>query len=220
MRRSQSAESPGVAELRRAARAEQVSRMRAHTSRRWTADEVRQRLLHESWSWPRYELVDGQLLVTPAPGVAHYRAVMWLFDRLREYLDREPVGQVMLSPADLALLPETVSQPDLFVPPRSQAEAANEWSDITHLLLAVEVISPGSARNDRGWKRQHYQQARVAEYWIVDLDARLLERWRPDDDRPEIVQDRMTWQPRGAVTELVFALEDLFAASASRASSI
>jgi len=193
--------------------------MRARTDRRWTAKEVRERLLHESWTWPRYELVGGQLLVTPAPGVAHYRAVMWLFDRLREYLDREPVGLAMLSPADLALLPETVSQPDLFVPPRSEAEAADEWSDITQLLLAVEVISPGSARNDRGWKRQHYQKARVAEYWIVDLDARLLERWRPDDDRPEIVLDRMSWRPRRAETELDFALADLFTATAPRASS-
>src|SRR5881394_4237819 len=103
MRRLRFAEGPRTRELRRAARAEQVSAMRAETDRRWTAEEVRQRLLHESWSWPRYELVGGQLLVTPAPGVAHYRAVMWLFDRLREYLDREPVGQAMLSPADLAL---------------------------------------------------------------------------------------------------------------------
>ena len=185
--------------------------MRARTDRRWTAKEVRERLLHESWTWPRYELVGGQLLVTPAPGVAHYRAVMWLFDRLREYLDREPVGLAMLSPADLALLPETVSQPDLFVPPRSEAEAADEWSDITQLFLAVEVISPGSARNDRDWKRQHYQKARVAEYWIVDLDARLFERWSPGEDRPEIIADRLRWQPKEAKEAFVLDVRTYFA---------
>lgn len=199
--------------MRRTGPREQLSRMHADHARRWTADEVRRMLLHESWSWPRYELVGGHLLVTPAPGVAHYRAVMWLFDVLRAYVGRERIAEVMLSPADLALLPGTVSQPDLFVPPRSEAEDAAEWSDIRHLLLAVEVISPGSERNDRGWKRRYYQQANVAEYWIVDLDARLIERWRPDDDRPEIADQILTWHPAGAAAQLIVDLTALFAAA-------
>lgn len=56
-----------------------------------------------------------------------------------------------------------------------------------------------------------YRWARVAEYWIVDLDARLIERWRPDDERPEILEDRLTWQPEASGSALELDLRALFA---------
>jgi len=59
----------------------------------------------------------------------------------------------------------------------------------------VEVLSPTTARYDRQLKRRRYQRARIAEYWIVDLDARLIERWHPEDDRPEMASDRLVWTP-------------------------
>jgi Uma2 family endonuclease len=166
--------------------------------------------------WPRYELIDGEVLVTPAPSIDHYRAVMWLFRLLDRYLAREPVGEAMLSPADLTLRRGTVSQPDIFVPTRDQAEHALQWSEIRRLLLAVEVLSPSTARYDRLNKRTHYQKAGVAEYWIVDLEGRVVERWRPKDERPEIVSDRLTWHPAGAAKPLVVDLAKLFAATRVR----
>ncbi len=72
---------------------------------------------------------------------------------------------------------------------------ARDWRDITELRLVIEVLSPSTARYDRHLKRRRYQRARVSEYWIVDLDARLIERWRPDDQRPEILAERIVWQP-------------------------
>jgi Uma2 family endonuclease len=101
-----------------------------------------------------------------------------------DMLSRERVGEAMLSPADLTLRRGTISQPDIFVPPHAEADRAKQWSEIKHLLLAVEVLSPSTARYDRGGKRSHYQRAGVAEYWIVDLEGRLVERWRPGDQRP------------------------------------
>lgn len=80
------------------------------------------------------------------------------------------------------------------------------------MLLAGEILSPTTVRCDRAIKRQHYQAAAVHEYWIVDPDARLIERWRPEDERPEIIRERMTWHPGGASVALEFALADLFAA--------
>jgi Uma2 family endonuclease len=69
------------------------------------------------------------------------------------------------------------------------------------LLLAAEVLSPSSARHDRVKTRPHYQR-HVPEYWIVDLEARLFERWRPEDDRPEIVVQTLNWQPAGTTEPL------------------
>ena len=183
--------------------------------RRWTVAQVRA-MQDESRAWPRYELIDGELIVTPAPTIDHYRAVMWLYHVLHRYLSRQPVGEAMLSPADLTLRRGTISQPDIFVPPRDEADRAKHWSEIKHLLLAVEVLSPSTARYDRGDKRTHYQKAGVAEYWIVDLEGRLLERWRPGDERPKVITTRITWHPRGAKKPLVVDLARLFAAARVR----
>ena len=67
-------------------------------------------------------------------------------------------------------------------------------------LLAIEVLSPTTAPRDRGAQRRIYQGAGVGEYWIVDLDARLIERWRPEDSRPEIVGEELEWSLPGGAT--------------------
>ena len=180
--------------------------------RRWTVAQVRA-MQDESRAWPRYELIDGELLVTPAPTIDHYRATMWLYHMLHRYLQRERVGEAMLSPADLTLRRGTISQPDIFVPPRDEADRARSWSEIKHLLLSVEVLSPSTRAHDRGRKRAHYQKAGVAEYWIVDFEGRVVERWLPGDDRPEILTRRITWHPRGASRPLVADLGKLFVAA-------
>ena len=92
--------------------------------------------------------------------------------------------------------------------PRS-ARRPRGWQEITHLLLAIEVLSPATAARDRGVKRRLYQR-HSDEYWIVDLDARLIERWRPGDERPEILDGTLTWQPPGAGAPLTVDLPAFF----------
>jgi len=77
-------------------------------------------------------------------------------------------------------------------------------------VLAIEILSPATASRDRGAKRRLYSHAGVAEYWIVDLDARLIERWRPGDVRPEILDDRLVWQV-GDLPETTIEVPALFA---------
>jgi Uma2 family endonuclease len=72
------------------------------------------------------------------------------------------------------------------------------------------VLSPSSAQHDRVRKRPLYQR-HVPEYWIVDLDARLVERWRPDDDRPEILTGVLAWHPAGASEPFRLELPAYFA---------
>jgi len=164
--------------------------------RRWTAADVRE-LARDDRPWPRYELIDGELLVTPAPRRPHQIAVGELVRALQPYLERVPVGIVIFSPSDLKLTPDTVVQPDVFVIPAdtSMAREIRGWTDATSLLLAVEVLSPSSLRTDRIKKRDFYLANGVEEYWIIDLDARVFERWRASSETPEILAERITWSP-------------------------
>jgi Uma2 family endonuclease len=164
--------------------------------RRWTVEAVRA-LANEHRAWPRYELVRGELVVTPAPGAIHQIAVLEIAAMLREYLDHDLVGVVMVSPADLELEPGSVTQPDVFVVPASIDIAGQQlqWSDVKSLLLAIEVLSPSSVRTDRVEKRDFYCDVGVPEYWIVDLDAQAVERWTPMRETPEILRDRVVWTP-------------------------
>ncbi len=82
-------------------RAEQTMGMPAH-ARRWTAAEVRE-LTDEERHWPRYELIDGALLVTHAPRPVHQIAVGMLFRAIAEYVDARQLGMALMSPSDLEL---------------------------------------------------------------------------------------------------------------------
>jgi Uma2 family endonuclease len=147
----------------------------------------------------RYEVLDGELFVTPAPSWRHQTALEVLFIGLREYVRAHRLGWTRWSPADIRFSPRRLVQPDTFVVPWRVEGAPRSWADIKSLLLAIEAISPTTARADRHRKRLIYQGEGVPEYWIIDAEARLVERWRPDDVRPEILLDELVWQPRAVV---------------------
>ena len=178
-------------------RAEHTMAMPA-IQRRWTASDARA-LTSEEQPWPRYEVIDGELLVTPAPRSVHQVAVVLLVTLLDACLELEPVGLALVSPSDLELCPGTLTQPDVFVVPRETTIASEglQWPDVRSLLLAVEVLSPSSQRTDRVRRRDFYLENGVEEYWIVDLEARVIERWRQAQETPELLRDRIDWAPRG-----------------------
>lgn len=186
----------------------QTMGMSAAQRRRWTAPEVRQLMHAGPEHGPRYELIAGELLVTPAHSARHQRVLAWLFRQLSPFVEREQLGEVLWSPADLELAPGEISQPDLFVVP--PISGVRTWSDVRQLLLAVEALSPSTARYDRTLKRPFYQRVGVPDYWIVDLDARLVECWTPSDDRPAVLAHELTWAPRGANTSLRIDLDQLW----------
>jgi Uma2 family endonuclease len=158
----------------------------------------------------RYEIIDGELFVTPAPRRAHQPAVRRLLILLDGYLRSRRGVEVLHSPADIRRGERTSVQPDVFVVPIEEGESAHRWPEVRALLLAVEVISPGTARVDRHQKRRLYQREGVAEYWIVGLDSRLVEPWRPGDERPEILTETLDWQAGGMKQPLVINVEELF----------
>lgn len=170
----------------------------------WTAAMVR--ALPEDGR--RYEVLDGELVVSPAPSPVHQRAVRELILHLHSYVSTNSLGEVCLSPADVEFNDERLVQPDLFVAP----ELVTSWRDMKAPLLIVEVLSSSTARVDRATKRRIYQEERIPEYWIVDTEGECVERWRPDESRPEIICDVMIWRPRPELVPLRIDLTHFFRA--------
>src|SRR5207302_2669731 len=122
------------------------------------------------WAMPddgyRHELIDGALIVTPAPSWRHQLALGALFALLREHCP--PDLRVLVAPVDWVISDTTFVEPDIVVarkadfgPPRPEKPP----------LLAVEVRSPSTARFDAGTKRLAYEAAGLRWYWLVDPDA-------------------------------------------------
>ncbi|MGH7498414.1 MAG: Uma2 family endonuclease [Gemmatimonadales bacterium] len=157
----------------------------------------------------RYEVVYGELLVTPAPRLWHQVVVQRLSVAIDLYLRSEPVGMVLAAPADISWGPDVLVQPDVFVASLEEIRTL-KWSRVQTLLLVAEVLSPSTSRVDRFLKRIRYREAGVPLYWVVDGDERSVEVWTPKDDFPAIERERLTWHPPGAGKPLMLDLTQLF----------
>lgn len=158
----------------------------------------------------RRELLDGELVVMPAPSLSHQNVVGAFYRALFAFTEAHPIGTTHTSPADIEFSPRRLLQPDVFVAPLVAGRGARTWTEIKTLLLAIEVLSPSSARHDRITKRHIYLSEPIDEYWIVDLDARLVERWRRGDTRPDVVHSSIAWRPLGVDMALTIDLDELF----------
>ena len=184
--------------------------MPAARQRRWTRAEVLDLIERNPLQTPRYEVVDGELFVTPSPRPIHQIAVAELLFALMTYCKATGIGEAITSPSDTELEPDTLVQPDVYVVPRDEGMRMRTVNTGRRLLLATEVLSPSSQRGDRGKKRLLYQR-RVPLYWIVNLDARVVEAWRPDAVQPTILRDRLEWHPPGAPEPFTLDLQQYFA---------
>ncbi len=158
----------------------------------------------------RYEVVHGELLVTPAPRAWHQELVGRLYLALRVYVAAEaPALHVFAAPADISWSADTLVQPDVFVVPLLEARTL-DWTHINDLRLVIEVLSPSSTRADRFPKRRLYQERHVPVYWTVDGDQRLVDVWTPEAELPTVERERLVWQPSGARRAFGLELHELF----------
>lgn len=157
----------------------------------------------------KYELIGGELHVSPPPMPRHQLVLHRLDYRIRTYLDGLGRADTLISlPADISWDDETLVQPDMFIV--VPEELSNQWTTYRTLLLVVEVLSPSSRRRDRIEKRRLYQVQHVANYWVVDHDAGLVEIWQPGDERPRIEAERLTWRVTPEAPEVTIDLGELF----------
>jgi len=173
----------------------------------WTAEMAR--ALPDDGN--RYEVLDGELFVSPAPSFDHQRVVGALYSVLRTYVLAHQLGEVFIAPADIEFSTGRLLQPDVFVIPPTPGVRPRTFRDVGRLLLSAEVLSPATARAVRTRKRAILKDERVPEYWIVDPDGRVIERWTPDDDGPGVLSATITWQPDQRVPALVIDLPRFFA---------
>jgi Uma2 family endonuclease len=174
-------------------------------ARSWTREQV----LALPDDGNRYELFGGELLVTPAPNPVHQALVGRFFALVEGYVRVQALGLAFMSPADVSLDGEQLAQPDLFVVP-SRGPVPRSWADVSRPTLVIEVLSPSTARYDRQVKRRWFQRTGIEEYWIVDPDARQVQRWRPDDMRPEVLDESIEWHPSPANEPLRIDLVAMF----------
>ena len=175
--------------------------------RYWTAEDVR--ALPEDGK--RYECVDGVLFVTPSPSWTHAHAVRVLMRLLDGYVGTHALGALATAPRDIELTTGDVVQPDILVARSTRGQVIREQEDVAGLALVIEIVSPSTASRDRGVKRRYYQRAGVEEYWIVDLDARVIERWTSTTVSGAVCSAKLVWTPRGASEVLVLELPEFFA---------
>jgi Uma2 family endonuclease len=186
--------------------AEERSEMHmAIDARRWTLDEMH--ALPEDGN--KYELVHGELLVSPAPSVRHEETVASLHERLAPYVKAQQLGRVYRPRAVLRIGREVELEPDIMVR-RPTPDPDSDWEVAPLPILVVEVVSKSSRTRDFGIKRHTYlQEADLVEYWIVDGEARTLTRCRPGRD-DEVQTSRLEWKPAGAREALCIDLEELW----------
>jgi Uma2 family endonuclease len=128
---------------------------------------------------PRYEIIDGELFVTPSPHFRHQEIAFRLGRMLADAV--EPAGgRVFMAPVDVVLTEDVVVVPDVFVVGAAKVEAIESLGrGSIHELpdLVAEVLSPGTAWYDRTVKKDLYERAGVPEYWIVDGEDRSVRRY-------------------------------------------
>jgi Uma2 family endonuclease len=157
----------------------------------------------------RYELLNGLLLVTPAPGNAHQVVASRMMVTLTNYLgDRAPA--VVVGPGVVQRPPLIHLEPDLLVyPGHFKPDAA--WLDMSDWWLAVEVSGRSSRVYDRDYKRAAYLALGVREVWLVDLQEQAVLVSRRGDDRWMRQAEAVRWHPPEMATALVVDLrKDLF----------
>lgn len=132
--------------------------------------------VEDVWAIPddghRYELIEGVLIVTPAPGAAHQTCAGRIWSLLDTARDAEDL--VLMAPFDWVAGPQTLLQPDVLVARRADVAATGDKRLERPPLLVVEIASPSTRMVDRGTKRLAFAAAGVPVYWLADPDTPSL----------------------------------------------
>jgi Uma2 family endonuclease len=155
----------------------------------------------------RYEVIAGELYVTPGPETPHQVVSSRFHIELGIFTTRQhKLGEVLYAPVDVLFGEGDYLEPDMVVLLNEHRHYRTRRGIEGPPDLVIEILSPSTASQDRGIKRERYAHFGVPEYWIIDPERRRVEVYRLQEDasRPTYVTDRLRWQPveGGPVLEL------------------
>jgi Uma2 family endonuclease len=160
----------------------------------------------------RYEVIAGELYVTPSPTSIHQRVVARLTAMIEVFTQEHGLGTLFSAPYDVIFGEGDYLEPDLLFVRREREEIVKDHAMVGAPDLVVEVLSPSTSRRDRGLKRERYAAYGVPEYWIIDTDLASIEVCRlsgGDLRRVEVASDFLRWRPAPGGPELVIDVPHL-----------
>jgi Uma2 family endonuclease len=175
----------------------------AAATKHWTLDELH-RLPDDG---NKYELVRGELFVTPPPSDDHETIIARLARRLEPFVEAQRLGLVY-RPRAVVRAEGSEVEPDLMVR-APKPPGGRDWDDAPIPILVVEVLSGSTRRRDLGPKRDFYLDNGVAEYWVIDPDAKTVRIVRSGES-DQMRSDDLVWQPAGASDALAIHVPELF----------
>lgn len=155
-----------------------------------------------------YEVIRGDLFVTPPPAAAHQSIVEAFGRRIQLYVWAQNLGHVHF-PHSVLVFEDSLAEPDMMVLPPGRLTS---WDQMPTPLLVIEVSSESTVRRDAKAKRAYYMEGGVSEYWIVDGTQRVVTVIKPD--KPDAVASSdLQWKPSGTREALHIDLATLFHAA-------
>jgi Uma2 family endonuclease len=181
------------------------------TRQRWTYSEFA-RLPSEGST--RYEIIDGELVVTPSPTGRHQRIVTDMVTLLNVFVRSHDLGQLFTGPLDVLFAEGDYLEPDILFVRGDRAQLVTDRGVEGPPDLVVEVVSPSTAARDRGIKLERYRLYGVPEYWVVDPEERTVEVWDLANEANEPARhgsaETLRWTPDQGGATLEIELAELF----------
>lgn len=170
--------------------------------RAWTLEDL-ERLPDDG---NQYEVVRGELFVTPAPSRRHQLVIARLAHVLDAYVEQHELGTVFQA-RSVVRCQGSEAEPDLHV---SETAAESDWDDAPTPILIVEVLCRSTRRRDLNEKRAYYlEDVGVPEYWMVYRETCTIRVAKPGCD-DVVTGARLSWHPAGAARPLEFDVASLF----------
>jgi Uma2 family endonuclease len=159
-----------------------------------------------------YEVLDGEVLMTPAAGTRHQRIALRLLLQLHQYVTENRLGEIFYD-IDLLFAEGHYLRPDLLFVPNAESEGITDRGMERTPGLVVEVLSPSSGTIDLVKKPRRYADFGLPEYWVADPEGTRVLRYdfRAGFAEPTEHTDALSWRPDDSVTPLKLEVAPLFA---------
>ncbi|HEX6051943.1 MAG TPA: Uma2 family endonuclease [Gemmatimonadaceae bacterium] len=155
----------------------------------------------------KYELIHGELFVTPPPVPEHEDVAARLTRLIDPFVAANDLGFVY-HPRSVVRYRKSEVEPDLIVR-KPWTGRRRKWEDAPIPILVVEILSPYTRRRDHEQKREFYMEVGVEEYWIADPEAHSILVVRQDEE-DRLERETLTWSPSSAQSSLTIRLSDVF----------